>query len=177
VLLNYHIGCFVLVSFCVGDLVRLGLSGVRVAGWSTTDVVMQQNSRKLLMMDILMPETCWAHKKWNKIASDIKLVFYSSNITMIHGPINIRTTEGIKCDNCRLFALFVSYKKCILTQKIHPEENINVKYYYPTCTSNLLCTILCSFIHGLSGSAVCRSNVKTEHVAVTFISFLRTYVL
>ena len=35
--------------------------------------------RKLLMMDILMSETCWAHKKWNKIASDIKLVFYSTN--------------------------------------------------------------------------------------------------
>jgi len=30
------------------------------------------------MMDILMSETCWAHKKWNKIASDITLVFYSS---------------------------------------------------------------------------------------------------
>ena len=44
---------------------------------------------KLLMMDILMSETCWAHKKWNKIASDIKLVFHSSTITMMHGPINI----------------------------------------------------------------------------------------
>jgi len=41
-------------------------------------LVIQQNSRKLLMMDILMSETCWAHKKWNKVASDIKLVFYSS---------------------------------------------------------------------------------------------------
>ena len=30
------------------------------------------------MMDILMSETCWAHKKWNKIESDIKLVFRSS---------------------------------------------------------------------------------------------------
>ena len=56
---------------------------------NTTNVVIQQNSRKLLMMDILMSETCWAHKKWNKIASDIKLVFYSSTITMMHGPINI----------------------------------------------------------------------------------------
>jgi len=37
-------------------------------------VVMQQHSRKLLMMDILMSETCWAHKKWNKIASGIKLL-------------------------------------------------------------------------------------------------------
>ena len=44
-----------------------------------TNVVIQQNSRKLLMMDILMSETCWEYKKWNKIASDIKLVFYSSN--------------------------------------------------------------------------------------------------
>ena len=61
-LLNYHIGRFVLVSLCVGDLVRLGLSSIRVAGFSlqygyyknkTTDVVIQQLSRKLLMMDIL----------------------------------------------------------------------------------------------------------------------------
>jgi len=57
---------------------------------NTTNVVIQEHSRKLLMMDILMSETCWAHKKWNKIVSDIKLVFYSSTITMTHGPINIR---------------------------------------------------------------------------------------
>ena len=55
----------------------------------TTDVVIQQHSRKLLMMDILMSETCWVHKKWNKIASDIKLVFYSPTITIMHGPLNI----------------------------------------------------------------------------------------
>ena len=92
------------------------LCGARVAGWSRlqpatraplktshtkisntqrtenkkTGVVIHQHSRKLLMMDILMSETCWAHKKWNKIASDIKLVFHSSSITMMHGPINIR---------------------------------------------------------------------------------------
>ena len=45
---------------------------------NTTNLVNQQNSRKLPMMDILMSETCCAHKKRNKIASDIKLVFYSS---------------------------------------------------------------------------------------------------
>ena len=33
-LLNYHIGRFVLVSLCVGNLVRLGLSSIRVAGFS-----------------------------------------------------------------------------------------------------------------------------------------------
>jgi len=47
---------------------------------NTTNVAIQQNSRKVLMMDILMSETCWAHKKWNKITSDIKFVFYSSTI-------------------------------------------------------------------------------------------------
>ena len=56
----------------------------------TTDVVIQQHSRKLLMMATLMSETCWAHEKWNKIASDIKLVFFSSAITMTHAPIDIR---------------------------------------------------------------------------------------
>jgi len=50
---------------------------------NTTNVAIQQNSRKLLMMDILMSETCSAQKKWNKIASDIKLVFYSSSVCNI----------------------------------------------------------------------------------------------
>ena len=55
----------------------------------TTNVPIQQNSRKLLMTDILMSETCWTHKKWNKIASDIKLVFYSS-------------TTGIWLESCKM---------------------------------------------------------------------------
>ena len=48
----------------------------------TTDVVIQQLSLKLPMMDILISEKCWAHKKWNKVASDIKLVFHSSTNKM-----------------------------------------------------------------------------------------------
>jgi len=55
----------------------------------TTNVVIQQHSGKLLMMAILMSETCWVNKKLNKIASDIKLVFYSSAVTVMHGPINV----------------------------------------------------------------------------------------
>ena len=49
-----------------------------------TDVVIQQHSRKLLMMDILVltSEASWVHKKWNKIASDIKLVFYFSTMSL-----------------------------------------------------------------------------------------------
>ena len=34
-LLNYHIGRFVLVSLCVADLMQLGLSSIRVAGFPT----------------------------------------------------------------------------------------------------------------------------------------------
>ena len=36
-----------------------------------------------VMTDILMSETCWAHKKWNKIASDIKLVFHPSTVQYV----------------------------------------------------------------------------------------------
>ena len=76
-LLNYHISRFVLASLCVGDLVRKGLSGCASAcntdttqtqqhqisntqrnKNNTTNVVIQQHSRKLLMMNILMSETC-----------------------------------------------------------------------------------------------------------------------
>jgi len=46
----------------------------------TTDVIIQQHSRKLLMIDILMSETWWVHKKWNKIASDIKWSFILQQI-------------------------------------------------------------------------------------------------
>ena len=69
----------------------------------TTDVVIHQHSRKLLIMDILMSETCWARKKWNNIASDNKLVFHSSTITMMHGPINIRFVTGFDWPYLNLF--------------------------------------------------------------------------
>jgi len=40
---------------------------------NTTNVVIQQNSRKLVVMDKLMSETRWAHKKWNKIGEMLML--------------------------------------------------------------------------------------------------------
>jgi len=77
VLLNYHIGRFVLGSLCVEDLVRVvsvlqaeacntetnqtqphQISNTHRTKKNTTNVVMQQSSRKLLMMNILMSETC-----------------------------------------------------------------------------------------------------------------------
>ena len=65
-LMNYHIGRLVLSSLCVG---AYGVAGFRWCSFcrlkhscacenKTTDVVIHQHSRKLLMMDILMPETC-----------------------------------------------------------------------------------------------------------------------
>ena len=50
--MNYHIGCLVLSSLCVGAFGAAGTEN------TTTDVVIHQNSRKLLKMDILMSETC-----------------------------------------------------------------------------------------------------------------------
>jgi len=66
---------------------------------NTTNVVTQQNSRKFLMMDILISETCWAHKKWNKIASDIKLVFYSSTkLVVFYCFVALLLKYVISCD-------------------------------------------------------------------------------
>jgi hypothetical protein len=81
----------------------------------TTDVVIQQHSRKLLVMDILISETCWAHNKWNKIASDIKLVFHSSTIAMMHGPINIRLVSQYSLLSSRV--LTVHWKREVFRSK------------------------------------------------------------
>jgi len=72
----------------------------------TTDVVIQQHSRKLLMIDILMSETCWVHKKWNKIASDIMLVFYSSTIsTESLYPSKVWNEACLPCTKQKLYYL------------------------------------------------------------------------
>ena len=42
------------------------------------------------MMGIVVPETRWAYKNYNKIISGI-FGFYSLVITMLHGPTNIKT--------------------------------------------------------------------------------------
>ena len=75
----------------------------------TTDVVIHQHSRRLLKVDILISETCWAHNKWNKIASDIKLVFHSSTIAMMHGPVHIRLLITFSLCLCSYKFFFVSF--------------------------------------------------------------------
>ena len=58
-LLNYHIGCIVLGLLCVGPpYLNRTLTPTQQSKNNTANVAVQQHSRKLLKMDILMPETC-----------------------------------------------------------------------------------------------------------------------
>jgi len=99
--LEFRCGCVGVVSVLQAEACNRNSNTHRTKN-NTTNVVIQQNSRKILMMDILMSETCWAQNKWNKIASDIKLVFYSSPITMMQGPINI----SVRFDTLELMVVY-----------------------------------------------------------------------
>ena len=83
---------------------------------NTTNVVIQQNTRKLLMMDILMSETCWAHKKWNKIASDIKLAFYSSTSTFLYSQQQL--LYSIPGNSCELYENYLKVLKLLRNIKM-----------------------------------------------------------
>ena len=103
----------------------------------TTNVVIQQNSRRLLMMDILMSETCWAHKKWNRISSDIKLVSYSSTITMMHGPIYIRFIKSVvrvRHKNCNYATGMSETIKMKNLKELHVLLNTHYTLLYSSCT-------------------------------------------
>jgi len=53
--------------------------------------------------------------KWKKIASDIKLVFYSSTITMMHYPINICNTHSDQLKVTKLYtAVSLLLDSCII---------------------------------------------------------------
>ena len=112
---------------------------LRLYWWITTSVkttdVIHQHSRKLLMMDILMSETCWAHKKWNKIASDIKMVFHSSTITMMHGPINIRFTAVCLLASRQQYL----FDKCLLlyVQSCTPDDGSKDRPKHVECHSKI----------------------------------------
>jgi len=108
-------------------------------------VTIQQNSRKLLMMDILMSETCWAHMKWNKIASDIKLVFYSSTITMMHGPIYIRLKNNFS--TCCWFAFVKEYIYIYIYIYIYNAEFLlPFRKWKPACVTVLFLLLILSEI-------------------------------
>jgi len=61
VLVNYHIGRLVLSSLCVGDFGAAGFMWCSFCRLKHNLCFSLQNEHQLLMMDILMSETCWAH--------------------------------------------------------------------------------------------------------------------
>jgi len=87
-----------------------------------TNVVIQQNSLKLLMTDILMSESCWAHKKWNKYEYNkwhqVGLLF--SNILMIWGLLAWYNTLGHVSNTLIIITLLkiVQNRVCISFPKI-----------------------------------------------------------
>ena len=111
----------------------------------TTDVVIHQHSRKLLMMDTLMSETCWAHKKWNETASYIKLVFHSSNcetLYLVGCTLQIKhkfaTSESISNlpNSVHSFTLHLTQTHCNSTRlSIHkcPRQYPSLRRCYKTC--------------------------------------------
>ena len=83
---DYHIGRFVLGLLYVGGYLRpRHYSSLTASNLQHTANQERNNrygnehhNRELLMMGIVMPEVCCAYNKYNKIISDIHLVFYSS---------------------------------------------------------------------------------------------------
>jgi len=76
---------------------------------STANVVVQQHSRRLLKMGILMPETCWETKKKNKnskwhLVGFLFLNYSCSNkvsVHCIHVPLNQLTFSMKLCEHHR----------------------------------------------------------------------------
>ena len=159
----------------VSDINISTFRSLRLCCWITTSVVLfsvrcvlEFWCGWLLMMDILMSETCWAHKKWNKISSDIKLVFHTSTITMMHGPINIRFNNAriseannscscfktpLNCFPTATYIMFVStntqspffkINKHLLALNLYVYKQIKIIYKY--LYYNIVCNIkLCNF--------------------------------
>ena len=139
---------------------------------NTTNVVIQENSRKLLMMDILMSETCWAHMKWNKIASDIKLVFYSSTITYSCLSVTLVEKHWLRLFESRVLGKILTP---VFPHKLSSLQSVLVKLFLKpvhnfTPHSPKLCTvILCvqwllAFLPHLAGIHI-------------YITYLLTYLL
>jgi len=60
--------------------------------------------------------TCWVHKKWNKIASDIKLVFYSSTSTFLYSQQQL--LYSIPRNSCELYENYLKVLKLLRNIKM-----------------------------------------------------------
>ena len=112
------------------------------------------SSRKLLKMDVLTSETCWA-VNWHNKASVIKLVYLYSNIKMMHGPVHIRLSIKfvIVASNWLFFfiiillSFFYSFFRHNLSSYVFVRLYIlaQVLYWVPPLLLNWVCVpILCN---------------------------------
>jgi len=85
-----------------------------------TDVVIQQNSRKLLMMDILMSKTCWAHKKWNNNSKwhKVGLLFF-----------NVLYTFGTKFWSFPIDFTILSFASHVLSTQSSTDDGIRASFF------------------------------------------------
>jgi len=149
---------------CVAVSVWLSWRGIRVAGWSlqhgyhsnpttpkhqrtsnqehTTNVVIQQNSRKLLMMDILMSETFWAHKKWNKSSKwhQVGPLFSTKTCTYINrGILNVSNLTNLQQYGLHFFALdILKFLICSL-QRTAFSSFLWLLYSYQYICNHIIC--------------------------------------
>jgi len=70
------------------------------------------NTLELLMMGIVVPETCWASNKiCNKNLCYIQLAFYFHILTTMHGQNHIRVIESVMNDWCNFWNMFGKFCK------------------------------------------------------------------
>ena len=81
----------------------------------SANAVVQQHSRKLLKMVILMPETCWVSKKKNKNNKWHLVGFLFFSYHKMHGPINTRLFGYI---NCLFWHRSVFLKRHLLSKNV-----------------------------------------------------------
>ena len=79
----------------------------------------QHHSRELLMMGIVVRDICLAYKKYNKITGDIYLVFYSSVIIMMHGPIKSGRNTCLDLDYLNIVSLHFKFTSFIFHRNIY----------------------------------------------------------
>ena len=89
-----------------------------------TDAVIHHHSRRLLKMDILMFETCWANISEIKTTSDIKLVFNSStNTYLLHIVCTINLNEELIFQSLGVTQFVIPYIYWTTHQKKHTYKN------------------------------------------------------
>ena len=126
---DYHVGLFVLGFFqpAACSLQPRHYSNLTAPNLQTTanqerndQRGNQHYSRELLMMAIVVPKTCWAYKKHNKIKSGIYLGSYSSVITMMHGPANVKFRRALVCRPARsLLAIPATMCRFLISTRWH----------------------------------------------------------